>query len=274
MKSLSSHPSGRIRLPLLEIPRIHLAYRNTLEDRDFATEYSAKEWSLHLCDYEGFIRIGRENFPIRPGDVTVTPAHISRSYHLRKPGTHLAFAFVPVKFDARRKDLLELPLHQSLGRAGGLAKLRFLEAIQMHARGQRNPLAAANARVKLQELLLWLAMQSRGDVADGGSALDRSLNETIDQIDWQYHRALSVAGLARQVGLSQNYLARRFKQRYGMTIQHYLLILRMKHAHELLLSTNLPVKSIGQRVGMADPQYFNKQFRAAFGKSPTEIRRK
>ena len=36
--------------------------------------------------------------------------------------------------------------------------------------------------------------------------------------------------------------------------------------------TNLPVKQVGVRVGMPDPQHFNKQFRHFTGQSPTSYR--
>ena len=46
----------------------------------------------------------------------------------------------------------------------------------------------------------------------------------------------------------------------------------MAHARYLLESTDLPVAAVGVRVGVPDPQYFNKLVRRFLGQSPSSIR--
>jgi transcriptional regulator GlxA family with amidase domain len=46
----------------------------------------------------------------------------------------------------------------------------------------------------------------------------------------------------------------------------------MAHARLLLVTTDLPVGAIAARVGVRDPQYFNKLVRRFLGDSPTAIR--
>ena len=74
------------------------------------------------------------------------------------------------------------------------------------------------------------------------------------------------------MGLSQNYLARRFKARFGVTLQGYLRNCRMEYAGLLLATTDMPIGQVGACVGLPDPQHFNKQFRAVFGESPSAAR--
>ena len=83
---------------------------------------------------------------------------------------------------------------------------------------------------------------------------------------------LTVPSIAREVGLSQNYLARFFRKRYGMTIPRYLLVRRIDLARHLLLTSDDLVKQIAGRVGLPDPQYFNKQFRRLTGSNPSDFR--
>jgi two-component system response regulator YesN len=81
-----------------------------------------------------------------------------------------------------------------------------------------------------------------------------------------------IGDLAKGVGLSADYVARLFARRYGMTVQHYLLLRRVELARHLLISSDLRVSEIGREVGLPDPQYFNKQFRRVVGQSPVAFR--
>ena len=77
--------------------------------------------------------------------------------------------------------------------------------------------------------------------------------------------------LAAGVGLSTDYVARVFARRYGMRLQHYLLLRRIELARHLLVSSDLPVSEIGRQVGLPDPQYFNKQFRRVAGRESPRL---
>jgi AraC-like DNA-binding protein len=52
----------------------------------------------------------------------------------------------------------------------------------------------------------------------------------------------------------------------------YLSRRRLERAAALLSETDLPVAAIGSTVGMADPAYFSRRFRAIFGLSPRAFR--
>jgi len=63
-----------------------------------------------------------------------------------------------------------------------------------------------------------------------------------------------------------------FKKVKGVTgygPKEFLKIMRMKHAAELLLTTDLTISEIAYKVGMSDPAYFNRCFKAQFGKAPS-----
>lgn len=83
---------------------------------------------------------------------------------------------------------------------------------------------------------------------------------------------LDVGLLAEVAGLSRNYLARRFKARFGMTMLRYVLECRIARARELIETTDAPIQSIAAQVGIADLQRFNKAFRRVTGSSPSAAR--
>jgi AraC-like DNA-binding protein len=85
-------------------------------------------------------------------------------------------------------------------------------------------------------------------------------------------RAHTTASLAREVGLSERHLHRQFVEAYGMTPRRYLIRLRLERAAELLRTTPLGVEKIARRVGCLSLVTFVRQFRRAFGHTPTEWR--
>ena len=84
---------------------------------------------------------------------------------------------------------------------------------------------------------------------------------------------LSIPEIASEAGLSQNYLARLFKEHFGLTMEGYLIQKRIALATYLLQNTDMQIKGIGIRVGIPDAQYFNKTFRKHTGKTPTKVRK-
>jgi AraC-like DNA-binding protein len=94
------------------------------------------------------------------------------------------------------------------------------------------------------------------------------------EIDRYMTRDVRIREICRNAGLSQNYLARLFRKQYGCTMNRYLINRRLEFARHLLECTSLPIKEIGVRAGLPDPQHFNKLFRKITGKSPSAFRKK
>lgn len=84
---------------------------------------------------------------------------------------------------------------------------------------------------------------------------------------------LPVARLASQVNLSTRQLERLFKEETGQAPQTTYLRLRLKHAR-WMLNTDLSLAAIAAETGFVDGSHLSKAFKAAFGKNPSEERRK
>jgi AraC-like DNA-binding protein len=237
--------------------------------------YSHPTIALHLHEYAGDIWIGKNRFRLRPGDITLSSAITASRYALPDGGSHLCLHFLPAE-RAARAGCVELPLHFRLGPQTAAARERFWRVID-HAR-QAGPragsVAGCAASASLQELLLWLHLQTRrGALPRYGSLAEEALAKLAAAIDSSLGHPMLVGELAANAGLSAEYVARLFAKRHGMTLQRYLLLRRIELARHLLVSSDLLVSEIGQRVGIPDPQYFNKQFRRIAGQSPLAYRR-
>jgi AraC-like DNA-binding protein len=245
-----------------------------MEPDEFRTVYRSRTHALHLYLYAASVRIGEQRFRLRRGDVTISPAGASSSYRLAESARHWCVHFQPANV---RGPAVDLPLHLRLGTRQAYFRNRFQHLVRVHnrpvPRGREAAPQQALASAVLLEMLLELAAHAREEqVRPAARVSDRALVELRDVIEANLAEPLSVSVLARRVGLSQNYLARRFRRSTGTTIKGYVQLRRMEEARHLLENTNLAVKAIAARVGYFDAQYFNKQFRRATGMSPTAFR--
>jgi AraC family transcriptional regulator len=90
----------------------------------------------------------------------------------------------------------------------------------------------------------------------------------LEMIDGLLDARLTVAMLAREVGLSPAHFARAFKQTMGRAPHQYLLALRLERARRLLETTRATLSDIAQRAGFADQAHFTRLFKRAFGITP------
>lgn len=234
--------------------------------------YQAPTVALHLHDYAGEMWIGRKRYRLEPGDITLSPNGGISRYALKASGTHLCVHFSPAESPARAGSL-RLPLHQRLGPRTAAARERIWRVID-HMRQAGDSAAAWAASAALQELLLWLHLQTgKGTGPRRSSLVEMALGKLVQAIEGALGKPMLIGELAKDVGLSPEYVARLFAQRYGMTLQRYLLLRRIDLARHLLVSSDLPVSEVGRQAGIPDPQYFNKQFRRVAGESPLAYRK-
>lgn len=231
--------------------------------------------ALHLHDYSGVMWIGPRRIALEPGDITLTPGgKILSRYALKESGQHLC---LHITWPEVKGATMRLPLHLRLGPAAAEARERIWRVVDHHrlAGRRKDSPAACAAAAALQELLLWLQMQGERTAGPRRNSLvDEALRKLEQAIEASLTKPMLLGELAAGVGLSTDYVARAFARRYGMRLQHYLLLRRVELARHLLVSSDLPVSEIGRQVGLPDPQYFNKQFRRIANVSPLAYRQR
>lgn len=83
---------------------------------------------------------------------------------------------------------------------------------------------------------------------------------------------LSVDDLSKEVGISRSGLYRRFSDVTGQKPTEFIRSIRLKHAAEMLHSTDKSVSKIAYMCGFSSPSYFNRRFKEMFGMAPSEYR--
>lgn len=83
-----------------------------------------------------------------------------------------------------------------------------------------------------------------------------------------------VPRLRELANVSAAHLSRSMRHYHGLTPTQFVTGLRLDRAASLLATTNEPVTMIAFRCGFTSQSYFTRCFRAAFGLTPREFRRR
>ena len=85
---------------------------------------------------------------------------------------------------------------------------------------------------------------------------------------------IRVKDLAELMKLSENQFRRRFKHEFGVTPQQFILRARLQASGHMLRSGANNIAILASESGFSDQSYFTKQFKAFFGETPSQYRRR
>lgn len=100
-----------------------------------------------------------------------------------------------------------------------------------------------------------------------------TVQKTMNYINMNLSRRLSLRSLAAQCFISPSYLSNLFKQETGSTLTDYINVQRVQRAAHRLVTTSDTVAVIAAGVGILDVNYFTKIFKKVTGFTPTAYRR-
>jgi AraC family transcriptional regulator, transcriptional activator of the genes for pyochelin and ferripyochelin receptors len=112
-------------------------------------------------------------------------------------------------------------------------------------------------------------------LAEGGAlsfADSRRLLDARRMIDERWQEKLTLETIARACGLNRAKLTRGFREMFACTIAEALAERRLRQASRMLLTTDLPVSSIGYENGYLNNASFARAFGRRFGLTPSDYR--
>ena len=104
--------------------------------------------------------------------------------------------------------------------------------------------------------------------------MDQRVQAVIRLMEENLRAELPLGRLAEAVNLSPSRLHQLFRNETGTSPARHLKSLRLARAQQLLETTFLSVKEIRSTVGMDDESHFTRDFRRAYGCTPTEYRKR
>ncbi len=126
------------------------------------------------------------------------------------------------------------------------------------------------------KLGLFMAVLSRlcevWKVKSDENAIPLDIPKLTAYLEQHFQQEIYLDDLAKRAGMSRATLLRHFRAALGVTPMIYLRNLRLRHAAELLLKTDLNLKEIADQCGFFRMPYFFKAFKECYGVSPLEYR--
>ena len=122
------------------------------------------------------------------------------------------------------------------------------------------------------------ASKVRGEFRGGMEQWYRQIQRLIDEIDISIrsHReeAQTLQHLALQLGYSEYYVSRKFKEISGMSLREYLHCRRLAFALRELRDTKRGILEIAMDYGFSSNEAFTRSFRDVYGITPSEYRKR
>lgn len=100
-----------------------------------------------------------------------------------------------------------------------------------------------------------------------------AVTKVVEHLKKNYAEPFSLPTLANLTGYTPQYLSSLFRKEVGISIQKFLMRVRIAEACDLLACTNMSVSEIAYAVGYQDTQHFSKLFRQHQGQSPRTFRK-
>lgn len=104
------------------------------------------------------------------------------------------------------------------------------------------------------------------------AAHEAYLDFCVNYITNNIHKKITVNELSSLVGISQPYLYKIFKNKFGVSTKEYILYSKIKLAKTLLIETDMLITEIANSVGYNDILVFSKAFSAKEKISPQKFR--
>ena len=249
-----------------DFPQVALHWQNSME-------------LIFVKKGSGLVQVGLEPVTARAGDIFVlAPGMLHGLGQL--PGETMEYENIIFEVEllggasdlCYRRYLLPLPSRLTPGRPcydGALGCLRQLEDVN------RDRVLGYELQVKglLLSLLSLLVAQS-DTLPPSENADTRRLKTILQYVTTHYAETLSVAEAAGVCQCSPSHFMRWFRQMTGQSFTEYLNACRLNAAAEALRSTDDTVLAVAERTGFKNLSYFNRAFKARFGLTPREYRKR
>ncbi|WP_420128102.1 AraC family transcriptional regulator [Longimicrobium sp.] len=207
----------------------------------------------------------RDRVQCRPGNVLLKPAGIVHSDVFDdRETTTLQVEWPPDASRASARSLDEVLLF----REGSVPVLAARLHAELQTRDDATPVIAEGLALEL----LGQILRSRTPAREAG--VPRWLSRVRDQLHDAPAGGFAIRDLAREAGVSADYLARRFRQAYGTTLGKYLRRVRLENAAAELATGDPRLAEVALRAGFSDQAHFTREFKRAFGMPPGAYRRR
>lgn len=130
--------------------------------------------------------------------------------------------------------------------------------------------------IKSQLFMLFFILTSKCAINEPFQKSQKHLEKMkliLKYIENHYMNRITIAEIAKEVGLSESHFMKYFKNAMGTSFIDYLNEYRLTMASRLLISSDSSILAIASEVGYENLSYFNRTFKKRFKMTPREYRK-
>ena len=231
-------------------------------------------------------------FPMKKGDITILAPNIPHcSYTADENGVQLNILVRASTFEEHfmalipRDDLLYTFFNNALYTPGGGYCLQFITGEDMDVTKLLSGLddeAGRNRRYKnemltalISVIFVTLVRNHESDIRIPGAGKSEVNERTILMLEYMQknYATITLHHLAEFFNYSERQIQRIIVQTTGSSFKENITRLKMLHAGNFLLNTDLPIAKVAEITGYFDVSHFRKAFSSFYGVTPSEYRK-
>lgn len=247
----------------------------------------------YITSGEGIFFIDGEKVTVKKNQI----AYVPRGCHMSCHALTDNFSFISIRFTTSvffeggdfLSDYYRLPrLMESKGENKYFEKIHYwvksenpakvflvrgyLEVLigTLTARANKESVSAAGVPKNAEEYTL---DKIRQRLKKSNLRIDSRIQVVVDYIILHPTEKYTPAKMAEMAGLSKQRFSHLFKEQLGKSPMLYIKELRLTTAARKLLVSSDNVSDVAYSVGYEDPNYFIREFKAAFGYTPNQYRK-
>ncbi|OPH49041.1 hypothetical protein BC351_37645 [Paenibacillus ferrarius] len=236
---------------------------------NFVPEYNK---FYYICDGNGWIQVDGKLYCPQAGQLFFAPSGVVQSYAFShgRPFTMFWCHFTANMGLSQLFRTIGIPPIMTVQDDATL--LRYFQQL-IDNRSNTQPTALLKIQSALLEMIAYYIDHAMIEVQDTGkfSSMNR-LVATIQYIDENLDKELTIYELSQTANFHPNYFIRFFKTHLGVSPMRYIYDRRLEKAKELLIGYALSINEIANLTGFYDASHFSTSFKKHVGLSPSEYR--
>jgi AraC-like DNA-binding protein len=236
-----------------ESTRLLSRHRNLRHSGESVT-YKVNCFSYHVYECHGEVIL--DHSPVisfKPGDSVLLSPHQTRTFNFKTSGY---------------QNVVHFHSNSNLGNTSAQIYPTQSFDIQLMASLQKHWNLQPTRSLNLFKEILYRIMAFT--FSTPSTTKDTLVCRAVSLIEHQGLSDISVQDIAKQLNVSHNHLTRSFQKEKGISVIKHIQNMRLEKMKELLVETDLALKSIALEVGIKNLQQLNKFIHNSTGQTPRQ----
>lgn len=230
-----------------------------------------------ICDGEGWLKIGNEEYYPSKGQLFLMPSDVLQSYSTIPSNTFTKYwCHFTAKTGCKNLfDFFNIPWFIEVNDDFNYVENIFRQLTECYKKSLETDDICSLLETKsflLKLISYYLDKACAKEVEIANTDTSNRINLILDFIENNLHREITIDELSHVSFLHPNYLIRFFKYHLGVTPMRYINMRKLEQAKHLLLTSQKPIKEICYETGFCDMSHFSKNFKKYTGFSPVQFR--